>query len=283
MPITPTPIAIVAQAESALLPLLRAHVAQLLAPLHMPSHDVEHHLRVWGHCAQLLAELHAHGLHIDPLLIRDAMIACMFHDVGLLHDIGPSHGHHSAQLCANYLDAHGPTEATSRSRILEAIARHDDKQLRGHSPLAPTDMLDLNCMVATADDLDAAGHIGVLRYTEIYRLRGIGPDQLPQLAHANLAARRANMLSAYAPLAQFCLHHAARFDTALALFGQMPQQTELLTWICTHLVEARQPVASIARQAMHDSTLPPPVAHYLQGLLRELDIHQPNESCNAPM
>lgn len=270
-----------AQAESALLPQLRAHVGQLLGPLHMPSHDVEHHLRVWGHCAQLLAELHAHGLYIDPPLIRDALIACMFHDVGLLHDIGPSHGQHSAQLCAAYLDGHGPIEASSRTRILEAIARHDDKQLRGHSPSTAADLLDLNRMVATADDLDAAGHIGVLRYTEIYLLRGIGPDQLPQQAHANLAARRANMLSAYAPLAQFCQHHAARFDTAMALFEQMPQQPELLEWICTHLAEARQPVASIARQALHDTTLPPSVAQYLQGLLRELETHQSAEPCSA--
>ncbi len=31
---------------------------------HLPSHDAEHHLRVWLHCRGLLIELHKAGIEI---------------------------------------------------------------------------------------------------------------------------------------------------------------------------------------------------------------------------
>ena len=284
MPHTPRCIqTTIAQAEAELLPTLSAHVGQLLSQLHMPSHNLEHHLRVWAHCAELLGELHRYGLAVSDELIRNAMVACLFHDVGLLRDIGPAHGQHSAALCADFLDAHGPTDRASRDLILEAVARHDDKRLRSAIPTSPIEMLDLNRMVASADDLDAAGHIGVLRYVEIYHMRGIALNQLPQQAHENLAARRANLLSAYAPLAQFCQHHAARFDTAMALFAQMPQHPELLAWICKHLAEAHLPADSIAQSALDSPSLAPAIAQYLRGLLHELSQNIKGRSCTKQM
>ena len=249
-------------------PLL-SYLSCLFEQRPMPSHNEQHHLRVWEHCKTLLVALHEAGHNIAPQHALNALIACMFHDTGLLIDIGEAHGQHSAKLCSDYLDASLITikiDAPNRAAILTAIANHDNKQLREQPPA----MDDLSLLVATADDLDAAGLYGAYRYIEIYHHRGLKPDEIARRAAQNVADRQANWQRAYAPLHALVAHHNARFEATASLFAQHTQHPEVIAWICDNLVGATQPIEQAASQALTNPTLPAAVERYLGSLLSEL-------------
>lgn len=206
---------------------LNRHLESIFASVSLPSHDLQHHIRVWLHCRGLLIELHKAGLIITEQLIENAIIACFFHDTGLTKTLDEHHGAEGAVLCKQYISQIADLNDTQKTSIVRAVELHDDKSVKQHPVTKPDDMIDLALLVSTADDLDALGHIGVFRYTEIYLKRGIGIDQLPRRILANLRNRFTSFTNAYSSLHRYSdrqkQHYRETMDFFTKLEGEISQ------------------------------------------------------------
>jgi len=165
---------------------------ELFTKTNIPSHDHEHHKRVWNICKEIIVELNK-TKEIDPSLLETCIIASFFHDTGLTKTLSENHGRESRLLCVKYFNENHIEKPENYDLILDAIEKHDDKEYKSkHSD--PYSLLSILC---SADDLDAFGRIGVVRYTEIYLLRGIELNKLPQAVIDNLDKRFANFKKHY--------------------------------------------------------------------------------------
>lgn len=200
---------------------LYRHLESIFANVSLPSHDLQHHIRVWLHCRGLLIELHKAGLTITEQLIENALIACFFHDVGLTKTLDEQHGAEGAALCKQYISQIADLSDTQKTSIVKAVELHDDKSVKQHPVTKPDDMLNLGLLVSTADDLDALGHIGVFRYTEIYLKRGIGIDQLPRKVMANVRNRFTSFTNAYSSLHRYSDRQRQRYREIMDFFTKL--------------------------------------------------------------
>ncbi len=170
--------------ESKWLPVLYKKTKEEFDNRPLPSHDHTHHLRVWFYARELLAELCSKGYKFDENELLKAIIAVFFHDVGLTRTLNPDHGKESRRLCENFLTTNTNILPEVMDDVLEAIEMHDDK-----SYLDKRNKTDTYTILTISDDLDAYGAIGVYRYFEIYRLRGISQYKIPELVIENLENR----------------------------------------------------------------------------------------------
>jgi len=95
-------------------------------------------------------------------------------------------------ICENYFDHNNIEKPENFIQILDAIEKHDDKNYTNKQ--APKSILSILC---TADDIDAFGLIGVIRYSEIYMLRGLNMNQLSDSVIKNLDKRFTHFESTY--------------------------------------------------------------------------------------
>lgn len=178
-------------AEKKYMTLLSEECIRLFSGTEIPSHDNLHHGRVWDNATLLLERLYGAGMITDPLLADKAIIASFFHDTGLTVNRGPDHGRESRQICSVFLEKTDISEA-GRLEILEAVENHDNKDYPGHS-----DPTSLAAIVAVADDMDAFGETGIGRYLEIYSMRGIPANEMPELIITNVMSRLRHLESTY--------------------------------------------------------------------------------------
>ena len=92
----------------------------------VPSHDHEHHLRVWKSCKEIITEL-APTHPIEYELIESLIIASFFHDTGLTITLNENHGKQSRLICEDYFDHNNIEKPFNFIQILDAIEKHDDK------------------------------------------------------------------------------------------------------------------------------------------------------------
>lgn len=153
---------------------------ELFQDHYLPSHDPGHHERVWRNAC-----IYSQNIPInDPFYYEKLLLACYFHDLGMIFDLGEKHGRHSAQLCREFLDQYGSLVDFDTTEVLEAIEFHDDKEYQSSSHRSlVSDILSM------ADDLDAFGAIGVYRYIEIYLLRDIDTSLMAEVVLRNAAGR----------------------------------------------------------------------------------------------
>jgi hypothetical protein len=149
----------------------------------LPSHGITHHRRVWNMARELLFIMGKHNIKIEPCLPRCLIIAAYLHDIGMTVNHGPRHGHHSADLCLKFLEAHNLSESDFPG-LRAAIEGHDDKDYTNASK-----ELNLKTILSVADDLDAFGTIGIYRYMEIYGLRGVKPGLMGPRIRENAGKR----------------------------------------------------------------------------------------------
>ncbi len=187
----------IAQVESQWTYPINGFINDLYEPVHLPSHDVAHHFRVWKFCKDLLHEIERNSLSIDSSKVEQALIACLFHDTGLTIDTGEKHGFHSRVACQKFFQQNPNLTPANLNEILKAIEYHDDKTLKDLSIFNANQEVDLVNLVSTADDLDAFGLIGVYRYLEIYTLRGHSLQEIPSLVMLNLENRFTNFERMY--------------------------------------------------------------------------------------
>ncbi len=171
-------------AEQKWLQAILADHQQIYKDVWLPSHDSGHHYRVWNNACKILPAFLPKDQPVSSTFAEQLLIACMFHDTGLVINSGFDHGKQSALFCQNFLNSHALDEEFEISEVLEAVIRHDDKQYDKTSGFSL-----LHRMLTLADDLDAFGIIGAYRYAEIYLLRGIPVDKIPAAVLNNAGER----------------------------------------------------------------------------------------------
>ncbi|MEF8983032.1 MAG: HD domain-containing protein [Bacteroidales bacterium] len=155
--------------ESDWMELLFAQLRTSFSGIHLPSHDHWHHYRVWQFVKIILAHLEGKGVVFNNHELTNLMLASLFHDVGLTQTLDEWHGKAGADICREFIESHKLNQSADLSTALEAIEKHDDKQY--NQTLTRKGKPSLLAILSTADDLDAFGFIGVVRYAEIYLLR----------------------------------------------------------------------------------------------------------------
>ncbi|MGM0551513.1 MAG: HD domain-containing protein [Bacteroidota bacterium] len=201
-----------ANLESHWLPIIVPYITQLFQVTPIPSHDHLHHLRTWKHAKKLLLALTT-AYSLPRKLPGQLLIACLFHDSGLTKTLGEYHGKASAEICKNFFPF-PPLPKSEFHEVLEAITNHDDKSYkkRPHSPQ------HLYTLLTTADDLDAFGALGVVRYIEIYSMRQLNQSLLLQKAQQNLLQRLQHFELQYKDLSSVFSFYQQKANYAHQLF-----------------------------------------------------------------
>jgi len=153
----------------------------------LPSHDHDHHSRVWKIAKKLLHYLHGTVYEYDEAFVKKLMFAVFFHDTGMVHTLEKEHGRESRYLCSKFIsdnDIHFAKK--DENDLFNAIERHDDKEYKSS---LEKNSFSLYHILTIADDLDALGAIGVFRYFEIYHHRGMSTAVFSREAKSNLTGR----------------------------------------------------------------------------------------------
>jgi hypothetical protein len=144
----------------------------------------------------------------------------MFHDTGLTQNLNEFHGKESRKICSEYFDNVQIEKPENFETILHAIEMHDDKDYKLNST-SPRTLLSVLC---NADDMDAFGRIGVIRYTEIYLLRGISTNELPHFVIKNLNKRFANFERTYKSHEALYEKHKERYMVTRKFFEKLQEE-----------------------------------------------------------
>jgi HD superfamily phosphodiesterase len=179
----------------------------------LPSHNLEHHLRVLAHAMGIAGHLRNAGFCFSDDFIAGLQIACMTHVIGMALDNSHSHGKAGMEMAAEFM-AGMEIPADLREEILGAVENHDRNDYSVSSP--PDSMLTI---LSVADDLDAFGYIGIYRYIEIYLKRGVDPEKISDMVRPNLTSRYQHMTRVYGFLPGFIGRHTPRYETASDFFN----------------------------------------------------------------
>lgn len=198
------------QAEKKWLPLCTKYTRDIFQNVWLPSHDETHSLRTWSVARDLFHELEQNNLTIDRDIPLQALIAIFFHDTGMAVDPGVLHGGLSKRFCMEFFEAMEPDQPPGMKNILETIEKHDDKTYRKNS-LTPATPVSLFNIVSICDDLDAFGPVGIFRYWEIYKRRGMAEEVIPGKVLKNINTRFNNFEKVYGFLGAFHNKHENRF------------------------------------------------------------------------
>jgi HD superfamily phosphodiesterase len=202
--------------ENKYLNLFSDYCQQLFSNTQIPSHDHTHHLRVWEYSKEIIQALFE-NYTVTENLIESCLITSLFHDTGLTINLSPNHGVESRVICNNFFNKNTIAKPENFDEILNAIEKHDDKDYKSNNS-SPEDLLSIIC---NADDLDAFGRIGVIRYTEIYLLRGININELPPLVIQNLDKRFLNFEKTYKSFTHLYEKHKERYLITRKFFQGM--------------------------------------------------------------
>ncbi len=211
-------VSFISAAEEKYRDILEAYCQSLFLTAHIPSHDHHHHARVWGYTREILEQLYNAQMINDPLIAEKAIIAAWFHDTGLTVNTGPDHGKESRKICSEFLQSHDLL-SDCREEILDAVEKHDDKNYTSAS-----DPASLTAIVSVADDMDAFGFTGVLRYSEIYSMRGVPIDEMPDKIITNAEARFNHLKSTYKDFPALVTKQAERLEILVSFYRSLKKE-----------------------------------------------------------
>jgi HD superfamily phosphodiesterase len=166
------------RAEATWLEALHAHAEKLFRDKLLPSHDQNHHIRVWNLCKSLLSEIATFNSRMDPSLVEGVLIAALFHDLGMATSTREDHGKLSRENCKQWFRDSGLDLPDRYEEILRAIEEHDRKDEQIYRSFEPGTTPEILAILSVADDLEALGTIGIYRYAEIYLMRDIPLEEL---------------------------------------------------------------------------------------------------------
>lgn len=246
---------------------LTSFFTERFGSLFLPSHNLDHHLRVWIYAVGIVSQLRANGFQFSNDFLSGLQIASLTHDIGLATDRGEAHGKASREVAAKY----GPLAylpPSVQDEVLFAIENHDRKDYIRVSP--PESMLTI---LSVADDLDALGYIGVYRYIEIYLERGTPPAIISEAVTQNLSARYMHLSKVYGFLPEFIDRHTSRYETARDFFNpegpfSTSARSKIIEIIGEKLLKNHKDITAIA--AEHKSDLNSDIAQFFGCLHKEL-------------
>ena len=157
----------------------------------IPSHDVTHHRRVWQNAKEFIRSIESKFQKEDEYFFEKLIITSFFHDTGLLRDKSELHGKLSRDICVDFLQQYQDKIRFDTSGMLEVIENHDKKNYLDSSDKSFNALFDI---LSIADDFDAFGAIGAYRYMEIYLMRNIKLDLIPETILINAAKRHSNFI-----------------------------------------------------------------------------------------
>jgi HD superfamily phosphodiesterase len=210
-------------AEDKFLLILYRHVRHLFTTTPLPSHDHNHHLRVWCYAKSLANELSGKKIRITSEEAVNLILAVFFHDTGLTQNLKADHGLDSRILCEQFIRDNPLLFKIDLTPALIAIEKHDNKN---YLPEEAENKVSILNLLSLCDDLDAYGAIGILRYAEIYLLRGVSYEKLASLVLANIKSRFDYFASHDWLPAFFFRHHKKRFDFAYHYFLNLSENPE---------------------------------------------------------
>jgi len=216
--------ALLAYTEKKYLRDLYEHTKALFKEEPIPSHNEEHHLRVWKYASAIVTELSRNSVIIGLTDLENLIISAFFHDTGLIYDNGPRHGRSGALLCKQWLEERSPDERIDPDKILHAIENHDNKEYSVYSSLITEGRISIPAVLNVCDDLDAFGITGIYRYSEIYLLRGISPEDLGNQVLSNVSCRFINFMKQCQDLPSLIEIHTPRYRQVKEFFEQYNKQ-----------------------------------------------------------
>jgi len=210
--------------EEQWLDLLVAHITKLFSDTFLPSHDQDHHRRVWNIGKTLLVILDENNFTVDDDLVEGLLLASWFHDTGMVEDSGEVHGAIGRKLCEKFLSSNRARKPALYGEILEAIEQHDAKDQSVYPDLVQGKPPAILWALSLADDADALGRVGVYRYTEIYLNRGVESKLLGIKVLANLDRRYRNITKSCAAIPALPGAFRPGYDYIVQFFNLYNQQ-----------------------------------------------------------
>lgn len=203
--------------------LFANYLDHIFNELWLPSHNRQHHDRVWFFAKEILKAYLNKGANFSHDFIEALMVAVYFHDTGLTRTLSVKHGHESASIAKDFLASRTQWSNRYEHEMMDAIVRHDEKDyalVQEGESVIPT----IYSILTVADDLDAFGAVGLIRYLEIYCLRKIENNQLKPSILRNLESRFAFVNHMFTPLPMLLAHHKTRYQLACELLNEMDEQ-----------------------------------------------------------
>jgi len=205
----------ISEAEKKYKALLLEKCSALFSEADIPSHDAQHHARVWGYAKEIIGALDAAGMVSDHLIAEKVIIAVWLHDTGLTLNTGPDHGKESRNICNDFLITHHVPEEYHHE-ILQAVENHDDK-----SYASASDPASAAAILSVADDMDAFGYVGVLRYSEIYSMRNIPLSDMSVMIITNAKSRFKHLETTYKMFPAFVEEQRERLEIIVSFYRSL--------------------------------------------------------------
>ena len=190
---------------------------------HIPSHNEDHHHRVWIRAKELIKQLENQAITFTRSDLTKIIIAAFLHDTGMSVTIDKTHGKESRKICKKFIEEYKPKDIDNLQELLDVIENHDDKEYQNKFAKIKNPK-NLFKTLSVCDDLDAFGLTGVYRYIEIYLLRGIPVTNIASMVLKNLTNRVNYFTKSFGNLKKFYEKHMKRFDLTWAFFTDLNNQ-----------------------------------------------------------
>lgn len=195
-------------------------IENIFKGLHLPSHDHSHHLRVWQYAKEFIIENEKHNRIVSPGSILNIFFSCFFHDAGMSITFEKIHGKESRKIFEKFALENLRIEPSCYSEICHAIENHDNKEALASGVHGFPENSGALSVLSICDDLDAFGIIGIIRYSEIYLVRKIPTEEIPEKATENLSHRIRFFQKSTNHLADFSKRHESRAQITLDFFNK---------------------------------------------------------------
>jgi HD superfamily phosphodiesterase len=192
---------------------------------HLPSHNEDHHLRVWSYSKLLLTNISSSNIQEDDLV--RLIIAVFFHDQGMSITPSKKHGTISRQLCKTYFEELHLTPPAHFDLVLNAIEQHDQKE---YTNFDASENFEILKILNIADDLDAFGVIGAYRYTEIHLMRKKSINEIPEMVASNLRNRFTYFARIFRNNKQLIRSQTQRYMVTRNFFNDLNLQLKLIEY-----------------------------------------------------
>lgn len=208
--------------------------AEKFCEIYLASHDQTHHFRVWLLIKELMETMQQTGMEVTESDVEKAILATFFHDLGMIETLGKEHGRCSRVICESFF-LKQLTTPLDFEQVLLAIEHHGSPAYRSEiydKSILPQSTLAMLCI---GDDLDAFGALGVFRYLEIYLMRGISTDTLPQLVIEDVRERYNGFQMLCSSMIGFINKHRKRYAVTENFFQELQQQIRDIPYLTDRL------------------------------------------------